>query len=116
MASPTTGAKRSRSCALTLTDVLRELPDAAVWAKSPPVTGVGVYADRSKFFVKYTTRRRNGKQVQVRHGMFDSCDVAHLMTRWLGAQDESVRLTPGATHAFLTAALAKAGTKKQTVG
>ena len=118
MAPPTTGPKRknrvhrSKSCGVTLQGVLLAVPEAARWAEHPLAAGVGVYADRSKFFVKYTQRRLNGKQVQVRHGMFDSHDVARLMMRWLGAQDEAVRLTPGATHAFLTAALADAGAKK----
>lgn len=123
MAPPTTAGPardrrtpRSKSCAATLHDVLRAVPEAARWAEHPPVAGVGVYADRSKFFVKYTTRRREGRQLQVRHGMFDSHDVARLMTRWLGAQDESVRLTPGATRAFLTAALAEAEAKKIALG
>lgn len=93
-------------------DVLRAAPDAARWAKLPAVDGVGVYADKRKFFVKYTQRRGDGTQMQVRHGTFDSQCVAKLLARWLGAQDETVRNTPGAARAFLVAQLADEGTKK----
>jgi len=112
MAMSTARQKRSKSCAATMEDMLHAAPDAKRWAELPVVEGVGVYVDRCKFFVKYTQRRMYGKQAQVRHGMFDSHDVACVMVRWLGAQDEGVRLTPGAARAFLTCLLAEDAAKK----
>ena len=97
-------------------DVLRSVPDAERWALLPAADGVGVYVDKGKFFVKYTQRREDGTQMQVRHGTFDSQAVAKLLARWLGAQDGVIRKTPGAARAFLVAQLAGEAAEKKWGG